>query len=416
MLERLLDCPLRLRNAVQRYDWGSPTAIPELLGITPDGDPYAELWLGAHSSGPSQVLASADGDSDTTGACSVDLADLIRRFPNETLGRRVANEFGPRLPYLLKALAANRALSLQVHPLPHVARAGFNRENTAGLAPSSPERNFHDDQHKPEMVIALTQFTGLAGFRPARTSLRLLQNLPGRVVEEARRDLTADGGANGIRAAFSQFLNARGNPELLADLDETLGAITGKVGAGPDGEAYQTVVDLALQHPGDPGAIASLLLNRFTLPPGGSVYLPAAEIHAYLDGFGIEVMASSDNVLRAGLTSKRVDEAALVHAASFNPRLPVAPTIKTAAYSHSRTTTYRAPVAEFAITFADVQGKGVPLPEMGPRTVLCLDGEMALTAPRGITTLRRGESVFVGHQAGALTAAGDGRLVVAWVP
>lgn len=395
-----------LDNPLRRYDWGSPKQIPVLLGLPVDGRPVAELWLGAHPTAPSRTPAGP-------------LHEVVRAAPDAMLGRRVSDRFGPRLPFLLKVLAADRALSLQVHPKPHLARAGYNRENSLGIAADSPERSFHDDQHKPEMVVALTEFEGLAGFRTPRTALELLDGLDGPLVDGVRTALQADRSADGVRAAFSHLLAARSSPRCRDALAEALEGVRRRLADGsPSTRADTTVLALDAQHPGDPGALASLLLNRVTLDPGEALFLPPGEVHAYLSGLAIEVMASSDNVLRAGLTTKRVDTDALLECASFAPRPPVAPERSVAAGGAVQT--YRAPVSEFALTVADVGSTvGVALPGQGPRIVLCLDGAVDLGTERadaGPTPLHRGESVFVPHDAGALEVAGNGHVVCAWVP
>ena len=396
-----------LENTVQHYDWGSRTRLHDLLGTVPDGVPAAELWLGAHPSAPSMV--GGDGS----------LLELVRSAPDAMLGRRVADEYGPRLPYLLKVLAADRALSLQVHPKPHAARAGFNRENRQGLAPGDPGRSFHDDQHKPEMVVALTEFEGLAGFRAPRAVLDLLDGLDGVLVGDVRALLAADRSPGGVRAAFTRLVAARRDPGTAADVAATVSAVTARLAAGsPSSRADATVLQLAAEHPGDPGALASLLLNRVTLDPGQGLFLPAGEVHAYLAGLGVEIMASSDNVLRAGLTTKLVDEEALLECASFVPRPPQPPRTH-AAGGRGQVTTYRAPVREFALTVADVgPDEKVELPDQGPRIVLCLSGELEARAEGcpAPAALGRGVSVFVPHDAGPLRLSGSGHAVCAWVP
>ncbi|MGW8565886.1 mannose-6-phosphate isomerase, class I [Isoptericola sp. NPDC055881] len=397
-----------LENTVQHYDWGSRTRLAELLGTVPGDAPDAELWLGAHPSAPSRVA----GPGGT-------LLELVRSAPDAMLGRRVADEYGPRLPYLLKVLAADRALSLQVHPKPHAARAGYNRENRQGLAPGDPCRSFHDDQHKPEMVVALTEFEGLAGFRAPRAVLDLLDGLDGVLVADVRALLAADRSPGGVRAAFTRLVAARRDPGTPEDVATTVAAVAARLAAGsPSSRADATVLQLAAEHPGDPGSLASLLLNRVTLDPGQGLFLPAGEVHAYLSGLGVEVMASSDNVLRAGLTTKRVDEEALLECASFVPRPPQPPRTR-AAGGRGQVSTYRAPVREFALTLADVDpAEDVELPAEGPRIVLCLSGDLTVTAAHGAApaSLGRGASVFVPHDAGALRLSGSGHAVCAWVP
>jgi len=401
-----------LDNAVQHYDWGSPTRIHELLGTEPDGAPAAELWLGAHPSAPSLVALPDDAPHQRRS-----LLEVVRSAPDAMLGPHVAERFGPRLPFLLKVLAADRALSLQVHPKPHAARAGFNRENRAGLPAESPQRSFHDDQHKPEMVVAVSQFEALAGFRSPRAILSLLDGLRGPLVDGVRDELRADRSDRGMRRAFSLLLAARRHPECATHIRATVDAVHERLEAGsPFDRADATVLQLAAEHPGDPGAIASLMLNRVTLEPGEAMFTPSGQVHAYLSGLGVEIMASSDNVLRAGLTSKLVDEKALVECATFTPAPPVHPTLETSG-GRGQAHSFRAPVDEFALTLADVDAsEPVALHGDGPRVVLCLDGKLTLSTARATVTLERGTSAFVPHALGPLTASGQGQLVCAWVP
>ncbi|WP_370375601.1 mannose-6-phosphate isomerase, class I [Isoptericola sp. 178] len=392
-----------LDNSVRPYDWGSFEHIQDLLGLPVDGRPAAELWLGAHPAAPSRL---ADGTS---------LGDLVARAPDEILGRRTSDRFGPRLPYLLKVLAARRALSLQVHPRPHDARAGYRRERA--LPADAPDRSFHDEQHKPEMIVALSRFEGLAGFRSPRTVLGLLEGLEGRLVEQVRTAVRGTRSGPGMRAALAALVGARDEPACADDVAATVASVAERLATGsPDPRADATVLQLAQEHPGDPGAVASLLLNRVSLEPGEAIFIPAGEVHAYLSGLGIEVMAASDNVLRAGLTGKHVDADALLGCAAFAPRPPVRPDTVVAGTS-SLVTSYRTPVSEFALLTADLHpAEPVVLPADGPRVVLVLDGDVRLLTQAGTTPLRRGQSCLVPDAAGAVTADGDGRLACAWVP
>ncbi|WP_240930596.1 mannose-6-phosphate isomerase, class I [Isoptericola sp. BMS4] len=400
----------RLDNPVRDYDWGSPTLIPELLGRAPDGRPAAELWLGAHPGAPSG-LRGAGGRS---------LAELVQADPGTVLGTRVSDRFGPRLPFLLKVLAAERALSLQVHPRPHLARAGYHRETRAGLPAGDPRRSFHDEQHKPEMIVALSTFEALAGFRSPRSVRALLDGLGGRLVDDLRTILDGTSSTAGVRAATERLVAARTSPTCAADVAEAVASVAARhadpARPAATARADATVLTLAEQHPGDPGALVSLLLNRVTLEPGEAMFVPAGEVHAYLSGLGVEIMAASDNVLRAGLTTKHVDAGALLECASFAPRPPARPET-TVTGADSVVTTYRAPVDEFALTFADVvDGDPVGLAASGPRIVLALDGEARLLTAAGDVTLRRGESCVVPDAAGALTVDGTAHVVCAWVP
>ncbi|MEP7765822.1 mannose-6-phosphate isomerase, class I [Sanguibacter sp. 25GB23B1] len=417
----------RLTNSVQHYAWGSATAIPELLGVAADGRPVAEMWLGAHPLAPSRCAPSS---IDTAGAGGFDgvwpvaLPDLVRSEPDRMLGVSVVEEYGPRLPYLLKVLAAEQPLSLQVHPRPHVARAGFTHENAAGIPVDAPERNYKDDQHKPEMILALTPFEGLCGFRRPVRILQLFDGLDGELLGAMRDALRASPDATGVRNAFEVALAARGT-DCTADIAATVASVRERIargGAGSPGGVVSrgdhTAVALAEHYPGDPGALVSLMLNRVSLLPGESVFLASGEVHAYLSGLGIELMASSDNVLRAGLTSKRVDVEALLACASYVPRPPVRPVV-TPGVEGSTLTTYRSPVPEFSLLYGSVVGEAA-VAHTGPRIVLCLDGEVRVegaSQPAGAPArLRRGESVFVPHDVGAVTLRGDGTVVVAYVP
>ncbi|MBD7950936.1 mannose-6-phosphate isomerase, class I [Oerskovia rustica] len=420
---------LRLTPTLQSYDWGSRSALHTLLGLEQDGEPLAELWMGAHPKGPSS--ASADGGP------SASLADLIRNDPVRMLGQRVLDDYGPRLPYLLKVLAAERALSLQVHPQPHRARAGFNRENREGVPRDSPDRSFHDDQHKPEMVVAVSRFEGLSGFRRPVRILELLEGLSGDLVAAMRAALEAQRSAAGLREAFTLALHARTAPDVAADLASTVADVRARLAAGTTSpRADATVVALAEQHPGDPGAVVSLMLNRVTLEPGESMFVPAGHVHAYLSGCAVEIMASSDNVLRAGLTSKRVDVESLLACVTYAPGPAARPRIRPlgAVPAPGRRgmpavetglREYRASIAEFALVMGEVGAEAVPLPAEGPRIVLALDGDLEVECPDDAegapgeslrTRLRVGESVFVPHAAGTLSLHGSGRTVVAYVP
>jgi len=400
--------PIRLINPIKYYDWGSVAAIPELIGKAPDGTPHAELWLGAHVSDPS--LARVTGGELALNA-------LIRSDPNGALGPRIADEYGPRLPYLLKVLAAARALSLQVHPHAAASREGFNRENAAGIPLGHPERLFRDDQQKPELLVALTPFEILAGFRSPRPILAILDGLDGDLVAAVRKNLAVANSEAALREAFRTLLAARGVASCQADITRTIASISARLDAGtsPDAAADEVALRLAEQHPGDPGSIASLLMNHKILEPGESLYVPPAEVHAYLSGVGIEIMTSSDNVLRAGLTHKVVDPDALAQHASFLPRPPATAHVTTS-HEVPATSSYRVPTPEFALTIAELAGTVATLPAEGPRMLLCLSGTLDLHCSRTTTTLRQGEAVFVPHAAGDLSVSGDGRLVCAWVP
>ncbi len=271
---------VRIGNTPRDYAWGSTTAIAGLLGTTPSGAPEAELWLGAHPGSPARILDSTQTDGAT------DLAHWT-----ETSGK---------LPYLLKVLAAASPLSLQAHPSSAQALAGFERENAEGLAPDSPERNYKDPFHKPEMIFALSDpFDALCGFREPTDGRAALERLAGGDPAVAAFAATLDGPAAEVLRRATEWLLG-GAPEVADVVDAVVAAARDAEGVDAD-----TVRMLAAAFPGDPGIVLALLLNRVALGPGDALYLPAGNIHAYLRGLGIELMAASDNVLRGGLTPKR---------------------------------------------------------------------------------------------------------------
>lgn len=396
----------RLSNATQRYAWGSPLAIPELLGEAPDGRPVAELWLGAHPSAPSRAVTA-------TGEVGLDA--LIAADPDHALGADVVARFGPALPYLLKIIAAESPLSLQVHP--HIARAreGFAAEERAGVPIGAPHRNFRDRNHKPELVYALTPFEALCGFRAPRRAAELLVDLGAPLTSALHEILVADPSAQGIRLAFTRLLDPSTRP-TRAEVDDVVTACARRLAHGsPSPRADRNVLLLAEAHPGDPGVVTSLLLNPVSLQPGEAMFVPAGGVHAYLRGTAIEVMANSDNVLRAGLTGKHVDVDELLANVDYvaAPPIRIAPEI-----FHGATRVYFAPVDDFELSITAVDGDAPhPLPGHGPRLLLCVEGGVVVSSRHdGTEKLRRGDSVFVPASEGALEVYGHGTLVQADVP
>jgi mannose-6-phosphate isomerase len=380
---------VRIGNTPRDYAWGSTTAIAGLLGTAPSGGPEAELWLGAHPGSPARILdpSLADGAADLA-----------------------AWEQTDDLPYLLKVLAAAGPLSLQAHPSPAQARAGFERENAAGLAPGSSERNYKDPFHKPELIFALSDpFEALCGFRDPAESRAAFERLAaatpaGPVLLGFARTLDGDPGAT-LRRATEWLLGGDD------DVDGLVRAVVAAARALPDDRDAETVRMLAEAFPGDPGIVLALLLNRATLRPGEVLYLPAGNIHAYLRGLGIELMAASDNVLRGGLTPKRIDVPELVSVLDFTPirATPLAPEHPTDGVE-----TFRPDVPDFALEHV-VLGEGianatVALP--GTAIVLVTAGEIELSGRDGSLRLPRGGSAVVTDES-ALTLSGAGTAFIA---
>ncbi|MGY4643103.1 mannose-6-phosphate isomerase, class I [Cellulomonas sp. URHB0016] len=395
----------RILPAAQSYAWGSTTAIPEILGLEHDGTPLAEAWFGAHETAPA-LVATADG--------SVPLHALIARGPTAALGDDVVARFGTGLPYLLKLIAADRPLSLQVHPPLERAREGHAEEEAAGVPVGSVRRNYKDRNHKPELVYALTRFEAVCGFRAPRRAAELFAGLGAPLAKELHGILIHDPTVGGIRAAFRQLLEPATRPSA-DEVGEVAEACATRLAAdSPSPRADRTVVQLQAAYPGDPGVVTSLLLNPVTLQPGDAMFVPAGGVHAYLSGVAVEVMASSDNVLRAGLTPKHVDVPELLR----NVDYVAAPPIRIAPEeSHAGTKVFYAPVDDFELSVTDIRDDEVhPLPGRGPRVLLCLAGEVTVSAASGSLALGRGQAAFVPADDGALAGRGHGVLVQADVP
>jgi mannose-6-phosphate isomerase len=397
---------IRLTNPAQHYAWGSRTAIPDLLGLPATSEPVAESWLGAHPSAPSRVN-TAEGETGLDLFIAAD-AEIL-------LGSDVVARFGAALPYLLKIIAADGPLSLQVHPDIEQARRGYAAEEAAAIPVDAPHRNYRDTNHKPELVYALTPFEAMCGFRAPRRAAELLRGLDVPLAKQLHDLLSAQPSGEGIRAAFTQLLEPQTRP-TPAEVGEVGKACAARLADGsPWPRADRIVVLLAKAYPGDPGVVTSLLLNPVTLQPGEAMFVPAGGVHAYLHGLAVEIMASSDNVLRAGLTPKHVDMNELLRTVDYAaaPPIRIAPEV-----FHSATRVFSAPVDDFELSVTAVDDDLLHrLPGCGPRILLCLDGDLAIASSgEGNITLRRGESLFASASDGGLTVRGRGTVVQADVP
>lgn len=400
---------VRIGNTPRDYAWGSTTAMAGLLGTERSGHPEAELWLGAHPSSPSRIL-----DPDQTDG-SPDLADWIARDPSEALG-----DHNTHLPYLLKVLAAAGPLSLQAHPSTAQAVAGFARENAAGIPIDSPERNYKDAAHKPEIIFALSEtFDALCGFRDVQRTAELFARLAEAASTDAHTAIarfasTLRGEPSDVLRSATEWLLS-GDPEVGVLVSAVVDATAG-IDADPAGDdlavAADTVSILAEAFPGDPGIVLALLLNRATLTPGQVLYLPAGNIHAYLRGLGIELMAASDNVMRGGLTPKRIDVTELVSILDF---APIAVTPLSPDRPSPGVEVFRPDVPDFALDHVtvgqSVEGATVALP--GAAIAICTAGNTTLRGVNGTIELRRGESVFITPDERELTISGAGTVFVA---
>ncbi|MBO2463883.1 mannose-6-phosphate isomerase, class I [Actinomadura violacea] len=374
-------------NPIRDYAWGSRTAIAELQGRpSPTARPEAELWIGAHPTAPSRL---ADG-TDLLAAIKEDRAGLL----------------GPgqdRLPFLLKVLAVAKPLSIQVHPDSDQAQRGFAREEALGIPLDSATRNYRDDWPKPELVYALTAFEALCGFRTPEIAARLLRALNGPRLRRLA-DIVEEVGPKAALGALNAW--------PAADRSNLVAEVRDAETIDPD-PAHRAAAMIAADHPDDPGVVASLLFNLIALQPGQALYTAPRTIHAYLRGTAVEIMASSDNVLRGGLTGKHIDRAELAAVTDFTPTQPE---VLQPSPLPTGEELYAAPVEQFQLTRLRPRPPiGIPLP--GPSTILCTDG--TLSVARGGTTelLTPGEALFVPYEgAGPLVIEGDGTGFRASVP
>ncbi|CAK6493246.1 Mannose-6-phosphate isomerase [Pantoea sp. Nvir] len=381
----------KMVNSLQNYAWGSKTALTDLYGIAnPAGAPMAELWMGAHPKSPSQVEVEGE-------PCS--LREVIAAAPGEMLGYAVAKRFG-ELPFLFKVLCADRPLSIQVHPSKSAAEEGFARENAAGIPLNAAERNYKDANHKPELVYALTPFQAMNGFRELPEIASLLQPVAGAHPQIAHFLQHPD--SENLATLFTTLLSLQGDAKSLA-----LGVLKAALNAR-DGQPWQTIKAIAADYPDDSGLFSPLLLNVITLQPGEAMFLYAETPHAYLNGVALEVMANSDNVLRAGLTPKYIDIPELLANVKFEPK--PASQLLTQPQRQQRALNFPIPVEDFAFAIHALDGEPQTLTQESAAILFCIEGEATLTLGQQQLHLQPGESCFVPASDGALKATGSGRL------
>ena len=378
---------IRVENVPRDYAWGSVGDIAALRGVAPSGKPEAELWLGTHPGSPTAILGAAAGEPQT-------IADLL------------ASSGQKPLPYLLKLLAAAKPLSIQAHPTKAQAEAGFARENVAGIALDAPNRNYRDDNHKPELIVALSEhFEALCGFRPIELTFAELERVisVNRLAGEsvvALEKFTQELGSRGIAWALEWILGSADSAALVAEVSTS----------AAQGEVPLLGV-VSTEYPADPGIVVALLLNHVVLTRGQALYLPAGNMHAYLQGFGVELMAASDNVLRGGLTTKHVDVPELLSVVKTDilpiPLLegePAGPGV----------TLFRPDVPDFVLAYVelhDVENASISLTR--PAIAMCTSGELLLTGETSSITLTKGEIAFISGDEEHISLSGSGEGFIA---
>lgn len=394
-----------LKNAVQGYAWGSYSAIPELLGDPPPYErPQAELWMGAHPKAPSMVLE---------GNCLRPLPEAINEAPEDMFGTEAARKFNDQLPFLFKVLAALQPLSIQAHPNKLQAKDGFERENRLGIPLDSPHRNYKDPNHKPECLCALSRFWALSGFRPIPDMISLSEKIGGKLLLRHVHHLRVHPDADGLRNFFLSLMSmdSEQQQKVIAEVVDAAERYFG------DGEPFQWIVRLRDAYPRDIGIMAPLFMNLICLEPGEAIFLPAGQLHSYLEGIGVEVMANSDNVLRGGLTPKRIDIPELLQTITFDPagvQILSPQTLMTCE------AVYYTETDEFMLCVVRVGGEKsyVSSEKRSVEIMLCTDGE-AVIADRGsgeTLPLCKGTAVIIPAAVKQYRITGEAVIYKAAVP
>lgn len=382
----------KLINSVQNYAWGSKSALTELYGIAnPDNLPMAELWMGAHPKSSSKI-------TDTQGTVR-SLRDVIDADKATLLGREVADRFG-ELPFLFKVLCAAQPLSIQVHPNKRASEIGFAKENAAGIAMDAAERNYKDPNHKPELVFALTPFLAMNAFREFSEIVSLLQPVAG--AHTAIAHFLEQPNGERLSALFASLLNMQGEEKARAL------AILRSALESQQGEPWQTIRVISEFYPDDSGLFSPLLLNVVKLKPGEAMFLFAETPHAYLQGTALEVMANSDNVLRAGLTPKYIDIPELVANVKFEAK-PAAELL-TQPVKNGSELDFPIPVDDFAFSLHDLSAQPTAIAQQSAAILFCLEGEAVLSKGEESLTLKPGESAFISAAESPVQVSGNGKL------
>lgn len=392
-----------LSPAERTYAWGSRVALPRLSGEpTPAQYPIAERWFGAHPTGP----ATIDG---------VGLNEIISADPIRALGDDTAEAYEDTLPFMVKLLAADRALSLQAHPSRAIATEGYDRESSQGIAVDATNRNYRDRNHKPELIVALSPFRALAGFRPPEDTIRILDIIGCERLRPYRDMLDAQRDDEGLRAIFTSFITLPRSS--AADLvDDVVSRLVHMLADGSVPAEMLSVckgiLELSEQYPGDSGVLGALLLNLVELSPGEGLYLGEGSLHAYLSGMGIEVMANSDNVLRGGLTSKHIDVPELLRVLDFSPLarpvVTTSPEFPPNAEPADALEVERYPTAAEEFHVSRIRASSdcrVELDDSGPQIIVCTRGRagelaagagawIAAEASAGSLDMKAGSEIF----------------------
>jgi len=396
----------KLRNHIFDYAWGSKTFISHLLGRDEASqEPQAELWMGTHSVATSRIMANGKEES---------LLEIINQDPYKMLGKKIVDKFNNSLPFLFKVLAAASPLSIQAHPSKAQARKGFKLENKENIPLNSPERNYKDDNHKPELICALTNFEVMCGFQPLKEIVDRVKYLQLENHIPRMKELKADPCARNLKKMFLELMNKH-NDNQTKKVSILINKI---IEFEPRDEnevlIFRWITKLAAIYPKDMGVFSPLFLNIVTLKPGDALFIDAGVLHSYLNGCGVEIMASSDNVLRGGLTPKKVDLLELIKILKFdNDGLKkIQPIINKNEYI------YQTSAKEFQLSKIrlDNDEPFVNANISSAEIILCTEGTGSITWLDSSLELKAGESVFVPYAITEYVINGSIELFRAVVP
>lgn len=389
---------LKLNNPIKNYAWGCADLLPDLFDVdNQESEPLAEVWMGAHPGGSSTL---------TLGNNELSLADFIALDKPAILSPVTEKHFG-ELPYLFKILTAQKALSIQVHPDKFTAEQGFQREQEQGIDLGDFRRNYKDANHKPELVYALGEFQAMNGFRSFEAIINNVREVNIPQLEAALQAFESDLSANGLERFFVRMLTMQGQEK-----EQVLAALVAYSTQHQHDETHALICSLAEQYPNDIGLLCPLLLNVITLQPGDSMYLSARTPHAYVKGACLEIMANSDNVLRAGLTAKHIDIDELVNGTTFDPRSLDSLLLRPSVVDGS--SYYSIPVEDFRFEI-HMPNNGKTYQVNSAEIVLAIDCDTTLTHGNGESmTIVKGESLFIPAYSQNYEIKSEGRVARAF--